>query len=138
MIDIRNLIQTTLDTSLASKGIYSYWNKKIESQNENKDEYIVYTYGGEDTDDFADDDDLVKSLDVTIRYYYRDTLLESKAGRDKIKETEQLIKQALENAGFEIPYGSYDLGNIDSKKEGDMKGSGFNTVIFECEYWVVV
>lgn len=138
MIDIRTLIQQALDTSLASKGIYSYWNKKIESQNEEKDEYIVYTYGGEDTDDFSDDDGLVKSLDITIRYYYRDTLLESSNGRNRVKTNEGLIKQALENAGFELPFGSYDLGDIDSKKEGDMRGSGFNIIVFECEYWLVM
>lgn len=138
MIDIRGLIQVALDTSLYPKGVYSYWNKKIESLGEEKDEYIVFTSGGDIPDEYADDDELTKSIEVTIRYYYRDTLLESKEGRNRVKEHESLIKTALKNAGFEIPYGSYDLGDIDSKKDGDMRGSGFNTIVFECEYWVVI
>lgn len=137
MIDVRTILQVALDTSLYPEGVFSYWNKKIESISEDKNEFIVYTSGGDDTDEYSDDVDLVKSLDVTVRYYYKDTLLESSAGRKKIKEHEKLIKTTLINAGFEIPYGPYDLGNIDSKKEGDMRGSGFNTIVFECEYWVV-
>lgn len=138
MIDIRAKLQLALDTSLFEKGIYSYWNRKTETQGEDPNEYIIYTYGGEDTDDYAEDTELVKMLEATVRYYYKDTLLNNSKGRKRVKDNEKLIIETLINAGFELPYGSMDLGDIDSKISGDLKGSGFNTIVFECEYWLVV
>lgn len=130
MTDIRGKIQLALDTALYSDKVYSFWNGKVEVEDENKDEYIVYTLSGDNSESFADDTALIKSHEVTIRYYYRDTLLNTVAGRNRVKNRERQIIDALKNAGFEVPNGAYDVGDIDSV--------GFFVSLIECKYWEVI
>jgi len=130
MIDIRGLLQTALDTALYSEGIFSYWNRKAETTGADPDEYIVYTLAGDSPETHADNSPLVMSASVTVRYYYRDTLLDTHAGRQRVKQHEDLIATTLKTAGFSIPNGSFDAGDIEN--------NGFGTIIFECEYWRVI
>lgn len=130
MMDIRGHLQLALDTALYPEGVYSYWNRKTETEGENPDEYIVYTMSGDSTEFHADDTALVKSASVTVRYYYRDTLLSSHLGREKIKDHESMIQSALFKAGFSIPNGSFDAGDIEQ--------NGFGCIVFECEFWRVL
>ncbi|SHI75185.1 hypothetical protein SAMN02745975_00530 [Geosporobacter subterraneus DSM 17957] len=130
MIDIRGLLQTSLDTALYPEGIFSYWNRKAETTGGNPDEYIVYTLAGDSSEIHADDNPLVKAASTTVRYYYRDTLLDTHTGRQRIKQHEDLITSALKAAGFSIPNGSFDAGDIEN--------NGFGTIVYECEYWRVV
>jgi hypothetical protein len=130
MTDIRGKLQSILDSALYSEGIFSYWNRKSESEEEDPNEYIVYTSDGDSGEDFADDIVLTKNASFTVRYYYRDTMLDSKTGREKIKLHESMILNALENEGFSVPNGTFDTGDID--------GIGFGTIIFNCNYWRVV
>ena len=70
---------------------------------------------------------MLKSLP---RYYYRAEKLDNYSTRKKVREIEDLIESSLEEAGFEIPYGRFDAGDIDD--------IGYMATIFECEYWRVI
>lgn len=124
---IKNLIQTTLDDILYSKDIFVYEQRK---SGKDANQYVVYSMSGDNKEEFVDDKVLIKNANVTIKYYYRSENLDNYTTRQEIREIEQLIESALESAGFEIPYGSFDGGDVDN--------IGYHTTIFECEYWRVV
>lgn len=124
---IKALIQSTLDTALTGKGIKVYEQRKT---GEDAEQYIVYSKGSTTSDDYADDTTLIQNDSVTIQYYYRDTYLETRAGRSKIHENEELIKSALITAGFQLPNGYFDAGDVDD--------IGFMVTIYECDYQQVV
>lgn len=120
---MRNLMQTTLDAALS---IRSYWQRKSGTD---ANEYVVYTLGGDSAESFADDAPLTKNASVTVRYYYRADLLGTNAGRQAIEARETAIQAALEGAGFVVPNGKFDAGDVDD--------IGFYVTVFECEYWRV-
>lgn len=124
---IKTLLQETLDNALISKNIYSYDQRKTGN---NANEYIVYSLSGEVKDDFADNINLVKHTNITVRYYYNVELLGDFESRKQIRENEKLIEQALEEQGFYIPFGKFDGGDIDD--------IGYLVTIFECEFWEVL
>ena len=129
MTDIRGKIQLALDTALFADKVFSFWNRKVEVVGENKDEYIVYTLSGDTPESYADNSELIKLHEVTIRYYYRDTLPQTSAGRTKVKNRETQIVEALRNDDFEIT-NVFDAGDIDNV--------GFFVSLIECQYWEVV
>lgn len=129
MTDVRGKIQLALDTALYADKVFSFWNRKVEVVGENKDEYIVYTLSGDTPESYADNSELIKLHEVTIRYYYRDTLSQTSAGRTKVKNRETQIIEALRNADFEIT-NVFDAGDIDNV--------GFFVTLIECQYWEVV
>lgn len=129
MTDIRGKIQLALDTALYADKVFSFWNRKVEVVGENKDEYIVYTLSGDTPESYADNSELIKLHEVTIRYYYRDTLPQTSTGRTKVKNRETQIIEALRNADFEIT-NVFDAGDIDNV--------GFFVTLIECQYWEVV
>lgn len=129
-MNIEDKIQTVLDAALYDDGVYSYWNRKTETAGQDPDEYIVYTFGGDDNEVFADDKPLVTTESVTVRYYFRDTLIDTYSGRKKVNSTKDKILKGLQDNGFSVPHGCFDAGDIDN--------IGFGTKIFECEYWRVV
>ena len=124
---IKDLVQTTLDDVLISKSIYVYEQRK---SGDDADEYVVYSIGGDNRETFSDDAPLTKSANVTIMYYYRDEKLDNYSGRQAVRTNESLIESALEGAGFEIPNGYFDAGDVDD--------IGYRVTVFECEYWRVV
>lgn len=124
---IKTLLQETLDNALISKNIYSYDQRKTGN---NANEYIVYSVSGEVKDEFADDINLIKHTNITVRYYYNAELLGDFESRKQIRENEKLIEQALEEQGFYMPFGKFDGGDIDD--------IGYLATIFECEFWEVL
>lgn len=124
---IKDLVQTTLDTVLYPKDIYVYEQRK---SGPDADEYVVYSSSGDSREDFADDETLIKNTSITVRYYYRAEKLDNYSTRQKVREVEDLIETALENAGFDIPFGIFDAGDVDD--------IGYMVTVFECEYWRVV
>ena len=124
---IKTLLQETLDNALIPKNIYSYDQRKTGN---NANEYIVYSVSGEVKDSFADNINLVKHTNITVRYYYNAELLGDFESRKQIRENEKLIEQALEEQGFYIPFGKFDGGDIDD--------IGYLVTIFECEFWEVL
>ena len=124
---IKTLLQETLDNALIPKNIYSYDQRKTGN---NANEYIVYSASGEVKDSFADNINLVKHTNITVRYYYNDELLGDFESRKQIRENEKLIEQALEEQGFYMPFGKFDGGDIDD--------IGYLVTIFECEFWEVL
>ncbi len=123
-MDIRALVQTALDTALYSDGVYVYWLRK--SDETDPDEYVVYTLDGDPVGAYADGDPLTRNANASIRYYYRDSMLNSSAGKAAIKARETQIAAALTGAGFTLPNGYFDSGDIDD--------IGFGTTIFEAYY----
>lgn len=126
MIDIRAHLQTALDGALAADGVYSYWMRKTETAGE-VDEYIVYTLDDNANEVFADDAPLVKSTSFTVRYYYRDSMLNTASGRAAVKYRERQIAGALIAAGLILPNGYFDTGDVDD--------IGYGTTIFPVEHW---
>lgn len=124
---IKDLVQTTLDTVLYPKNIYVHDQRK---SGDDADEYVVYSFGGDIHEDFADNETLVRNANVTIRYYYRAEKLDDYTTKQKVREIEDLIESSLEAAGFEIPFGRFDAGDIDD--------IGYFVTVFECEYWRVI
>lgn len=124
---IKDLVQTTLDTVLYPEDILVHEQRK---SGPDADEYVVYSSSGDNREDFADDEVLIKNASVTVRYYYRAEKLDNYTTRKKVREVEDLIESSLEDAGFTIPFGRFDAGDVDD--------IGYMTTVFECEYWRVV
>ena len=120
---IRSLVQTTLDTALAEE-VYVHWRRKSGADT---DEYIVYTLAGDSREFHADDEPLTKNASITVRYYYRAEMLDTKTGREAVKSREGVIESALGGTGFVIPFGRFDAG--------DVEDIGYFVTVFECEYW---
>lgn len=124
---IKDLVQLTLDTVLYPKNIYVYEQRK---SGQDADEYVVYNFNSDDKEDFADDETIVKNANVTVKYFYRAEKLDNYSTKKKVREIEDLIEISLEEAGFVIPFGRFDAGDIDD--------IGYFATVFECEYWRVV
>lgn len=124
---IKDLIQTTLDAILYPKNIYVYEQRK---SGPDADEYIVYSLSGDIREDFADDEVLTKKANVTVKYFYRAEKLDNYTSRQAVRVVEDLIESALEEAGFVIPFGRFDAGDVDD--------IGYMTTVFECEHWRVM
>lgn len=118
------ILQVTLDTLLYPDGVHAYWQRKAKTGD--PDEYIVYTLDGDPAEFWADDETTIRTANIALRYYYRDTLLGTSAGRKKIRDRAAAIVAALEAAEFDVPNGAFDAGDIDD--------IGFGTTIIECFY----
>ncbi len=123
---MRHLLQQTLDDALYPD-VYSFWQRKSGAD---VDEYVVYTLSGDVPEAYADNQPLVKAADVTVRYYYRVGRLNTFAGRKAVEDREEQIEAALNDAGFTVPFGKFDGGDIDD--------IGFYVTVFECLYARVV
>jgi len=123
---MRNLLQTTLDTALYPD-VLVYWQRRA---GPDTDEYVIYTVNGDSGGDFADNTALTKNASATVKYYYRVEKAGTYAGRQDIETRENTIETALKDAGFDMPFGKFDAGEID--------GNGYFVTVFECEYWRVV
>lgn len=124
--DIRGLVQNTLDNALYPE-IATYWQRK---SGEDADEYIVFIQNGDTVENYTDNTALIKNANITVSYYYRSSLANTPKGRKHIKDREDAIQNALESAGFEIPFGKFDAGDVDN--------IGYFVTVFECEYWRVI
>lgn len=127
MTDIRAMVQETLDTALYPD-VRVYWLRK--SDGEDPDEYVVYTLDGDPVGEYADDAPLTRDANVSIRYYYRDFMVTTNSGRAAIITREEQIAAALMSAGFTLPNGYFDVGDIDD--------IGFGATVFEAYFSRVV
>jgi len=123
---MRNLLQQVLDDALYPE-VYSFWQRKSGAD---VDEYVVYTLSGDSATSHADNEPVTNNANVTIRYYYRSNKLDTYDGRQLVEAREEAIEIALKDAGFTIPFGKFDGGDIDD--------IGFYVTVFECEYWRVI
>ncbi len=140
MTDIRALVQTILDNALNAEGVRVFWRKKAETRGDDPNEYIVYTLDGDPSEFHADNEPVVRAANVAVRYYYRDTMLDTHTGRNAVKSREQTIAAALVEGGFSLPYGYSDGGGGVSSgiNIGDVDGIGYGVTVFECDYWRVI
>lgn len=123
---MKDIIQTALDTALYPD-VLVYDQRKT---GPDADEYIVYSQSGDSQEAFTDDRPILKAGSMTVRYYYRAERIETYTERQAIKTREDTIQTALEGAGFTIPFGKFDAGDVDD--------IGYFVTVFECEYWRVV
>lgn len=124
---IKDLVQTTLDTALYSKGIYSHDQSK---SGPDADQYVVYSQSGDSEEFHADDSLMMKAGSITVRYYYRREKLDTYSSREAVREIEDLIESSLKAAGLTLPFGRFDAGDVDD--------IGYMVTVFEFDYWRVV
>lgn len=124
---IKNLVQVTLDTALYPLGVYVHEQRK---SGPDADMYVVYSLSGDAEEFHADNKVLVKAANPTVRFYYRSEKLDNYATRQIIQAREYLIESAMKAAGFTLPFGRFDAGDVD--------GIGYMVTVFEFEYWRVV
>lgn len=124
---IKDLLQTTLDDVLYAKNIYVYEQRKTGAD---ADQYVVYRMSGDVPENYGDDRVMSKSAKVTVLYFYRTDLLDNHDTRQQVREIENTIEDALEDAGFTIPFGRFDAGDVDD--------IGFFATVYECEYWRMI
>lgn len=123
---IRALTQAALDAAF-NGAVRVFW----QSKSGDLKEYIVYSRTGSGNDDFfADDQPLVESQGITVKYYYQADKLNTQTGRTQIKSREDLIISALKSAGFELDEEPFDAGDIDD--------IGYKTTVFEFTYEKVI
>lgn len=112
-------IQTVLDTALYPD-VLSYWLRKTGAD---ADEYIVYTIDSDEATN-ADDRPLIRNANVAVRYYFKDSLLGTSAGRTKVQNRAGTIVSALESNDYSVPYGPQNIGDIDD--------IGYGVLLIEC------
>lgn len=124
---IREKLQAALDNT----GVKAFWRRRVEILgDENTDEYIVYTIDGDYERFFADDQTVLREATATVLYYCRTERFDTEAGRRAIEEKTEEILSALRAAGFTVPSGAFNSGDIDA--------SGYDATIIECSYERVV
>lgn len=112
-------IQTVLDTALYPD-VLSYWIRKT---GPDTDEYVVYTIDSDEATN-ADDRPLIRNANVAVRYYFKDSLIGTSAGRTKIQNRADAIVSALENSDYSVPYGPQNIGDVDD--------IGYGVFLIEC------
>ena len=131
MIDVREFVQKTLDDEFEHDGLRSYWLRRIDTD-ERAREYIVYTLGGVTPDAYADNRVFIRTASVTFRYFYNEEFILTAKGREHIRKTEKRIAKTLRRAGFSLPDGWFDAGDIDDIGYG---ATIFEAVLQEVDGW---
>ena len=127
MTDIISLLQTTLDEALLEIPLYSFWKRRQElDDDQNPDEYIVYTVDEHEPDIGADGEILVYHSYAVIRYFCRDSWITDTEHITTIRKHLGMIRGALVAAGFECPSAWQDVGDVD--------GISFETFVLNAEY----
>lgn len=130
-MDIRELVQQTLDGALYDSGIYSYWNTRVDVNGPNDpDEYIIYSKADDTGEEFANNQMLDRTATIDIIYYASERLYSTSEGRKKIFERINSIIEAMKEAGFRCPFGENDLGDIDE--------IGYTAILISFEYWRLI
>lgn len=130
MTDVRALFQLTLDTAL-NGAVHVYWQRKAKIVSEsNPDEFIVFSIGKDSNTKHADNAPFYKRTDVTGRYYYRNDLIDTAAGITTVQTRKSTIVNALTVAGFSVPDGVEDIGDVDD--------IGYYTALIACTFGQVV
>ena len=112
-------IQAVLDTALYPD-VLSYWLRKT---GPDADEYIVYTIDSDEAIN-ADDKPIVRNGNIAVRYYFKDSLIGTSAGRTKVQNRADAIVSALENSDYSVPYGPQNIGDVDD--------IGYGVLLIEC------
>lgn len=114
MNDILDLAQITLDTLLASEGVYSFWGRRSEVDDSSQaQEYIIYSIDGDPADVSADGDVMYRMMNVSLQYYVKFSVARTYAGRKKAAARMDAIMEAMRAAGFGCPQGWIEIGDVD-------------------------
>lgn len=127
MIDVITLIQNTLDNALLQIPLHSYWKRRPEIDDEqNPDEYVVYTVDEHEPGDGADGVILIYRSYAVIRYFCRDSWITDAATITIMREHMAIVLDALRDAGFDITTGWQNVGDVD--------GISFTTFVMTAEF----
>nr|DAY51555.1 MAG TPA: hypothetical protein [Caudoviricetes sp.] len=118
------LLQTELDNLLYADGVHAYWQEK--AKDTDPEEYLVYARNGDEAILSGDDDELVSDVRITLRYYYRECLLDNPTSRAIVQERVQSIIDVLRESCFFAVDGAFDAGKIDD--------TGYFVTIMELSY----
>lgn len=115
MKDVLDLVQTTLDTLLIgeTEKVYSFWGRRAEIDNDQAQEYIIYTLEGDSADVSADGDVMYRSMTIELLYYLKYSVARTYAGRRKAADRMDAIREAMRAAGFGCSGGWSEIGDID-------------------------
>lgn len=114
MNDILDLVQITLDTLLASEGVYSFWGRRSEVDDSSQaQEYIIYSIDGDPADVSADGDVMYRMMSVALQYYVKFSVARTYAGRKKAAARMDAIREAMRTAGFGCSQGWAEIGDVD-------------------------
>ena len=126
MIDIIQLVQSSLDTELNRIPIRSYWMQRQElDDDQNPDEYIVYTAVEHEPEAGADGKGLIYRSYVTLRYFVRESWIGS-------GEKYHLIRQHMNAIRTAMIKNDFDCGSW--QNVGDVDGISFTTFILSAQY----
>lgn len=116
MIDILDLVQTTLDTLLITETstVYSFWGRRAEVDDDKQtQEYIIYSIEGDPADVSADGDVMYRMMTVSLQYYVKYSVARTYAGRKKACDRMDAIREAMRTAGFGCSGGWAEIGDVD-------------------------
>ena len=114
MNDILDLVQTTLDTLLASDNVFTFWGRRADiSATGPTPEYVIYAIESDDAEVSADGGLMYRMMTVWVQYYIKYSLARTAAGRKKATDRMDAIREALRAAGFGCSGGWSEIGDID-------------------------
>lgn len=118
-------LQNVLDNFLLSENIPVFWQKRV--SDDKFDEYFVYALNGDDTIVSGDNKIISKNIGITLRYYYRDSILLNSESRKIVQNRIFNVIDTLRENGFFVPDGAFDAGVDDS--------TGYAVTVFELTYY---
>ena len=75
-------------------------------------------------ENIVNDKPIVRNGNIAVRYYFKDSLIGTSAGRTKIQNRADAIISALENNDYSVPYGPQNIGDVDD--------IGYGVLLIEC------
>lgn len=114
MNEVIDLVQLTLDTLLANDGVYSFWGRRAEIDNDpQKTEYIIYSISDDSAEVSADGDVMFRMMSVGLNYYVKFAIARTYAGRKNALNRMDAIREAMRKAGFGCSGGWFEIGDVD-------------------------
>jgi hypothetical protein len=95
------------------KDIDCFWQFKIDVNDIESDQYIIYKTDGMIEDNFADNNAIVNKTNVVILYYYNNILLKNYDTKQKVKDNFAKITKVMKENDYSVILNGFDLGNID-------------------------
>lgn len=114
MSEILDLVQTTLDTLLATDGVRSFWGRRTEiDADPQATEYIIFDWENDGAEVCADGDCLYRVTGISLNYYQKFGIARTYAGRQAAMDRMESVMNAMRTAGFGCPDGWVEIGDVD-------------------------
>lgn len=114
MSDVLDLVQTTLDTLLATDGVRSFWGRRTEiDADPQATEYIIYDLENDGAEVCADGECLYRVTGISLNYYQKFGIARTYAGRLAAMNRMESVMKAMRSAGFGCSNGWVEIGDVD-------------------------